>query len=91
MRKLFAYLLLATGIVTASSGIASAEHVNRYYRRNGTYVNSYERSDPNSTVTDNYSFKGNTNPYTNAIGTNYYREDPSIPYFGTSSSRRYRR
>lgn len=42
------------------------------------------RSGPNKTVTDNYSFKGNFNPYTGKTGTNYNRNSPSSSYFGTS-------
>lgn len=33
-------------------------HVNGYYKANGTYVDSYTRTSPNDTVTDNYSYKG---------------------------------
>ena len=37
-------------------------HVRGYYRSNGTYVQPHERTRPNSTVTDNYSYPGNYNP-----------------------------
>lgn len=78
--------ILIAGLSLLSSA-AFAEHVNGYYRSNGTYVNSYERSDRNNTVTDNYSFKGNTNPYTGAVGNNYERHDTTSPYFnGTTNS-----
>lgn len=40
-----------------------------YERSNGTYVQPYERSAPNSTRQDNYSTQGNVNPYTGAAGT----------------------
>ena len=70
---------------------AFAGHVNGYVRSDGTYVQGYERSNPNSTVRDNYDYKGNTNPYTGATGDNYYRNSPSSEYYGTqgSSSRQY--
>lgn len=38
--------------------------VNGYYRSNGTYVNGYYRSDPDGDPYNNWSFPGNTNPYT---------------------------
>ena len=61
---------------------ASADqYVHGYYRSNGTYVQPYYRSSPNGTVTDNYSYRGNTNPHTGSIGSNYYRHDATSPYF----------
>ena len=67
MRYLIA-ILLVLGLV----GSASAEYVRGHYRTNGTYVHGYHRSDRNNTVRDNYSYKGNTNPYTGKTGTNSY-------------------
>ena len=55
--------------------------VRGYYKSDGTYVQPHYRTYPNSTVTDNYSFKGNYNPYTGKEGTNYYRHSPSSPYY----------
>ena len=48
--------------------ICSAEYVSGHYRSNGTYVEGYHRSDRNNTKLDNYSTKGNTNPYTGEKG-----------------------
>ena len=61
-----ALLIAALGFMVLS---ASAQtHVNGYYRSNGTYVQPHYRSAPNSTATDNWSTKGNTNPYTGQQG-----------------------
>lgn len=60
---LIVFALLATSTVWAD------EHVNGYTRSDGTYVQSYERTNPNSTRDDNYSTRGNTNPYTGQQGT----------------------
>jgi hypothetical protein len=49
--------------------LAGSVRVQGYYRSNGTYVAPYTRSSPNSTRLDNYSTKGNYNPYTGAAGT----------------------
>ena len=87
MKKALALVVLVLSFIVVLSNAALAGSVKGYYRSNGTYVNGYERSSPNRTVTDNYSFKGNTNPYTGATGSNYYRNSPSSPYYGTSSSR----
>ena len=49
---------------------ATHDHVTRgYYRKDGTYVDSYHSTNPNDTQKDNYSSKGNTNPYTGKAGT----------------------
>jgi hypothetical protein len=52
------------------TNIASADtHVNGYTRKDGTYVQPHYRSDANNSVYDNYSTKGNANPYTGKEGT----------------------
>lgn len=72
-------LLFAT-LVTIPA-FAHAEYVHGYTRSNGTYVQGYERSAPNGTVTDNYSYNGNTNPYTGSVGTDHYTHDATSPYY----------
>ena len=42
--------------------------VSGYVRSNGTYVDSYIRTMPNSTNWDNFSTQGNSNPYTGSTG-----------------------
>ena len=41
----------------------------------------YYRSSPNNTVRDNFSYKGNVNPYTGAVGTNTYIHDKTSLYY----------
>ena len=98
MKKLMlaAGLLIAT--VSASPALAD-EYVNGYYRNNGTYVQPYYRSSPNGNPYDNYSTRGNINPYTGVSGTqtpysNYpsqysnSRSNPySSPYYSTPNYR----
>ena len=65
-------------------------YVSGYYRSDGTYVKSHYRSSPNSTVTDNWSYKGNINPYTGKVGTNKYSDNPTSGYYtgpSTNTSR----
>ena len=54
-------------------GLGTAAHadqyVNGYYRQNGTYVEPHYQTSPNNTLLDNYSTKGNVNPYTGQAGT----------------------
>jgi hypothetical protein len=49
--------------------VMADQYVNGYYRSNGTYVQGYNRSSSNYTQYDNYSTKGNYNPYTGQAGT----------------------
>jgi type IV secretory pathway ATPase VirB11/archaellum biosynthesis ATPase len=42
--------------------------VSGYTRSNGTYVSSHIRTMPNSTNWDNFSTKGNSNPFTGSTG-----------------------
>lgn len=55
--------------------------VEGYTRSDGTYVAPYMRSSPDDTVTNNYSYQGNTNPYTGETGTDDYSHDMSSPYY----------
>lgn len=75
-------LLFVIALVLVSTS-CFAEWVNGYSRSNGTYVNGYNRSDRNDTVQDNYSYKGNQNPYTGSTGSNYERNNQTSAYYGT--------
>lgn len=44
------------------------QYVSGYYKKNGTYVESYYRTKSNSTTKDNFSYYGNLNPYTKKVG-----------------------
>jgi hypothetical protein len=79
MRKIFV-AVVSVFLLFSSSAFAD-QHVHGYYRSNGTYVQPYYRSSPNGTVTDNFSYKGNVNPHTGAVGTNRYTHDRTSPYF----------
>lgn len=61
--------LLALPLMLAASIGAAQTHVDGYYRRDGTYVQPHYRSSPNGTAQDNWSTKGNQNPYTGSMGT----------------------
>jgi hypothetical protein len=69
---------LAIGIAAlALSAMASAQtYVHGYTKKDGTFVAPHYRSSPNSTKLDNYSTKGNINPYTGKLGTKDVSSDP---------------
>jgi hypothetical protein len=68
--KRFTIIFLACFVIFWNITAAANQYVHGYTRSNGTYVSPYYRSSPNGTVTDNFSYKGNINPYTGAVGTN---------------------
>lgn len=68
MKKILLASILLLGLISC----ANAEYVSGYTKSNGTYVSGYNRSSANSTKRDNYSTKGNTNPYTGKAGTKTY-------------------
>ena len=61
--------LLAVALLIASSAVSAQVHVRGYTKKDGTYVAPHERTAPNHTNLDNYSTKGNVNPYTGQPGT----------------------
>ncbi len=70
MKKVIATIVIALISLVALS--QTPQYVNGYYRSNGTYVQGYYRTKANNTIRDNYSTKGNINPYTGQRGTKTY-------------------
>lgn len=64
MKKILVLVLMLSIVQTAYAG-----YTRGYYRSDGTYVNGYYRTRPNRTTIDNYSTRGNYNPYTGRRGT----------------------
>lgn len=62
------FLLISVAVLNVES-VDAAQRVKGYFKKNGTYVQPYYRSDPNKSKFDNYSTKGNINPYTGKKGT----------------------
>jgi len=64
-------IILTILVLTILSLFVSAVYadvwVNGYYKKNGTYVQGYWRSDPDSDPTNNFSYPGNINPYTGKV------------------------
>ena len=79
--KRISIIFLACFVVAWNIPAFANQYVHGYMRSNGTYVRPYYRSSPNGTVTDNFSYKGNINPYTGATGTNRYIHDKTSPYY----------
>ena len=64
-------IILTILVLTILSLFVSAVYadvwVNGYTRKNGTYVQGYWRSSPDSDPTNNFSYPGNVNPYTGKV------------------------
>ena len=62
--------LICAATLVSTVATASGSHSTRgYVKRDGTYVAPYHATNPNKTRADNYSTKGNVNPYTGKEGT----------------------
>lgn len=67
---------------------AKSVSVRGYYRKDGTYVRPHMRSSPDGNFWNNWSTKGNVNPYTGEMGTKtspYGGSAVYSPYSGGSS------
>lgn len=58
--------MLALGVF--STAFAGTVKVKGYTKKNGIYVSPSYRTTPNKSKLDNYSTKGNYNPYSGKIG-----------------------
>jgi hypothetical protein len=84
------FVALAVGVSVISfampaqgrGGSGGAVHVRGYIRKDGTYVAPHNRSAPDSNFENNWSTKGNFNPYTGEEGT---RVTPPIPGGGSGT------
>ena len=95
--KKFLFGILIVFILIGAVGVAfdadAAVRVNGYYRKDGTYVRPHYRSNPDGNPYNNWSFPGNTNPYTGKTATgnpstylkNYSSSYSSAPYRPTIS------
>jgi len=63
------FILIGFLFVNIPSVEAKVSYVKGYYKPStGTYVNSYFKTSPNKYKFDNYSTKGNYNPFTGKKG-----------------------
>ena len=63
------FLIIMFLLFAFSCEVYADTYVRGYTRRDGTYVSGHYRSTPNHTRLDNYSTRGNYNPYTGKAGT----------------------
>ena len=63
--------LIALGLaaLATSTTVSAQVYVHGYTTKNGTYVAPHYRSAPDSNPYNNWSTRGNVNPYTGEVGT----------------------
>lgn len=69
MRHVLLGILLLSSLAFPAMADAGQTRVRPYTKRNGTSVQPYMRTTPNSSRMDNWSTRGNSNPYTGKRGT----------------------
>jgi hypothetical protein len=62
-------VLFATFLLVAAFPVEAAVAVKGYFRKDGTYVSPHYRSNPDGNPYNNWSYPGNTNPYTGKTAT----------------------
>lgn len=77
MKKLIYLSLLVIFVGIVNSALAGDVYVRGYVRSDGTFVKPHHRSSPDGKRSNNWSTKGNINPYTGKVGTKQYYNDPS--------------
>lgn len=83
MRKLTTILIAFITIFSFATLFAQSNvYVNGYYKKNGTYIQPHFKTAPNSSMFDNYSTKGNFNPYTGKPGWIDPYSKVSSSYYG---------
>lgn len=83
-----AVLAGALSLTLASPALADT-FVDGHFRSDGTYVQPHYRSTPDGNFSNNWSTRGNVNPYTGQRGTQQYPSPsvPSYPNYSFPSSR----
>src|SRR5687768_7099862 len=79
--KRFAGLFVVATLLLSTTAEAQVR-VRGYTRKDGTYVAPHYRSSPDGNFSNNYSTKGNVNPYTGKPGTLTHPSNSSSYYRG---------
>ena len=89
MKNLASTIVCSLVLLSSTFAVAN-EWVNGYYRSDGIYVQGHYRSSPDSSRYDNYSSKGNVNPYTGKKGTQRHEfSNPSIYDYNYGKKRKW--
>lgn len=78
--KMLRLLLVIVLLMVPATADARDVYVDGYYKRDGTYVQPHYRSAPDNNPYNNWSTKGNVNPYTGQRG--YKNPTPNYGFGG---------
>jgi hypothetical protein len=94
MRYILVAAVAMVGLLVSQPAFSDT-YVRGYTKKDGTTVDPYYRSDSNNSKNDNFSTRGNVNPYTGKVGTrnpdDTYRSrtsEPSKSNLGMSPNRK---
>lgn len=74
-------LVIAGAVLVAAPAFAGGSHyVHSYVRKDGTYVQGHMATNPDGNFNNNWSTKGNINPYTGEEGTKVTPPPSESPY-----------
>lgn len=76
-------LYLSLSVLFISSPAAADVFVKGYFRKDRTYINSHYRSNSDGFFYNNWSTKGNVNPYTGRAGTKTLKNSASSILYGS--------
>lgn len=62
-------IIITIGAVFITTASVADTYVRGHTRNNGAYVQPHMRTNPDRTMYNNYSTRGNVNPYTGRAGT----------------------
>lgn len=79
MRRLVSFVAC---VAVAAPALCQSHYVRGYVRRDGTYVAPHYQTNPDSSLFNNWSTRGNVNPYTGRPGT----VDPYHPRVPSNSN-----
>lgn len=68
-KSIYVAIFICAFLFNISLAFAKDVFVRGYYRSDGTYVQPHYRSRPDGNIFNNWSTKGNLNPYTGEWGT----------------------
>ena len=68
IKKLTTLAILTISAFSFTASTSADVWVRGHYRSSGTYVQPHYRSSPDSSIYNNWSYRGNTNPYTGKKG-----------------------
>lgn len=82
LQRLLLLLFLSIPLILIGQTNSKHNYVKSYYKKDGTFVSGHYKTMPNNTMLDNFSTKGNINPYTGKLGSiipeNYSRSSNYI-------------